>query len=302
MKLNFNSLFFLLIFFTSCQKEVELKLDESKNKLVVNCLFSPDDVFKVNVSYSLKINQSDVDFIDNAKIKLFKNNQYLETLVNDSLGWYHSIIKPEINSLYSIEVTYLNDFVYAESYVPDTAYVDGFFKEDLINLNSTYFNQTNFNFKIVDDLTKNRYYQVLEGYFFQIQEDYNCIDNPIILSESEIDYNPKSIIFSNNSFETDTTDFIVKKCVENTLTNPITTPLPTPAAKQTFFKTLSKEYFNFIKTGIKHKYNQNTQDKVTDPLDIVFIGDPVEMYSNINNGYGIFAGYTIRNLTLNYKE
>ncbi len=81
MKQKLNSLFILLIFFSSCQKEVELKLDDSKNRLVVNCLFSPDDIFKVNVSYSLKINQTEIDFIDNAKIKLFKNNQYLETLI-----------------------------------------------------------------------------------------------------------------------------------------------------------------------------------------------------------------------------
>jgi hypothetical protein len=43
-------------------------------------------------------------------------------------------------------------------------------------------------------------------------------------------------------------------------------------------------------------------DVLDDPLQILFYGDPVTMYSNVIGGYGIFAGYSQTNLKIDYVE
>jgi len=58
------------------------------------------------------------------------------------------------------------------------------------------------------------------------------------------------------------------------------------------FKSISEDYYFFKKSLSKHKFNQLIQPSTFDlDLDIIFQGEPSELYSNVNNGFGIVAGF-----------
>lgn len=67
--------------------------------------------------------------------------------------------------------------------------------------------------------------------------------------------------------------------------------VPTLNEKYAVLRTTSQAYFNYRKYWIRHKNNQQTGNRIEDPLFISLVGDPVPMYTNVEGGYGIFAAY-----------
>ena len=68
------------------------------------------------------------------------------------------------------------------------------------------------------------------------------------------------------------------------------------------FKSCSLEYYQFRKSWTKHLYNQQTNASLDDPVQLLFLGDPVVLYSNVSGGYGVFAGYNVIQLPIVYVE
>lgn len=83
----------MLIFFYSCTKEYPINREQLPPKLVLNSIVKQGDKFVINVSRTVNINNKynlDNLFIDDALVKLYEGDVYLETLNYDSLGYYSS--------------------------------------------------------------------------------------------------------------------------------------------------------------------------------------------------------------------
>ena len=100
----------LLVFsFVAC--ETTEKIDDfplRPSQLVVNCFFSEGNIWEFQVSKSLSVlDNADLKYIDNATIKLFRDDLLIETLVDqDPDGLYRSDNNlPEADQKYSIEVS-----------------------------------------------------------------------------------------------------------------------------------------------------------------------------------------------------
>ncbi len=283
---------FILLIFISCEKEIELKLDKGQDKLVVNSLFYPDTNFRVYVTTTKLINENKNTFVNDAVVKLYKNDVYLETLNFEGDGWYTSVAKPEYDTRYKIEVLQGEKYVFAESSIPDTAIFLGEYTIKNTCEGSYLTSNTTYKLTIIHDNSKERFYQTMEGTFFQTEEDYRNISDPSILSDSEIEYNPKSLFFSNKLFESDTAIIHISK---STITDfGIDCNIIIGVPYSNFYvqtKNLSKEYYLFLKTWVKHKYNQNSDTNIEEPIKLIFQGQPIEMYSNVVGGYGVFAGF-----------
>jgi hypothetical protein len=59
-------------------------------------------------------------------------------------------------------------------------------------------------------------------------------------------------------------------------------------------RTVTKEYYLYHKTLLEHYHNQELINNPTiEELSLMQItGRPIDVYSNIEGGYGIFAGYS----------
>ncbi len=84
---------FLLILSSSCEKEFIIDDDDFPQMLVLNGIVFQDSNFRINVSKSAGLNESytcgDL-FVSDAIVKLYKEEEYIETMTHDSMGFYSS--------------------------------------------------------------------------------------------------------------------------------------------------------------------------------------------------------------------
>jgi len=110
MKKNIRNLITFLVvivLLSSCMKELKFDDKDFKPMFCLNGIVTQGDNFVVNVSQTHSILEQ-VDsvhlFILDATLKLYENDKYLETLIFDSLGIYHSINKAKEDTKYKITV------------------------------------------------------------------------------------------------------------------------------------------------------------------------------------------------------
>ena len=122
---------------------------------------------------------------------------------------------------------------------------------------------------------------------------YN-INDPVLIQEAGLDYYPSSFVFSDASFPGK--QYQVKLLFQTGHRGSY--PNMTPNDTWVVLRSVSKEYYQYMKSWHKHSFQQNTGRKIEGSLDsydyisVLLKGDPVPLYSNIENGIGIFAGYS----------
>ncbi len=119
---HYTYLFTFILLFTACSDDsftsvVEVDIPDLGDKLVVNCIFQPDTGFIVNVSKSVSIldNEDVRDIsIDNASIELYEDGQLLTNefiyqnmpnIYDDEVMRYYANINPEVGKEYRIKVS-----------------------------------------------------------------------------------------------------------------------------------------------------------------------------------------------------
>ena len=272
---------------TSCIKEVDLKTNNLPNKVVINGFINPDSTFKVRVTLSSSMHENK-EIITNAIVKMYENGNYLFDLTHFGNGWYQVWVKPEEGKHYRVEVTVPNyEMVYATTSIPVFPTIVSSKYEKMEKnqyLDWSYNAMTTINFQ--DDPSIKNYYQ--PGVNHYRYEQTKEIDESI-LTESDLDYQPTHYYFSDLLFNGQQKQLKIMTggmITENNFggfyyQNDYTFP----------FSIVSEEYFNSIKRWTVHSFNQSSDNHLDDPISLLFLGDPIEMYSNVIGGYGVFAGY-----------
>lgn len=95
----------LAILLQSCHKELDYEDLDFKPKIVLNGIIYQDSIIEVNVARTKSIiEHSEVlPFLDNAEVRLFENDVYIEDLSYDSLGMYRSTVTAKANTSYRLE-------------------------------------------------------------------------------------------------------------------------------------------------------------------------------------------------------
>ncbi len=107
MKKSILILTSIILVATSCQKTLDIDINDADKKIVINGILYPDSIIKVNISRSLGVLEEDsleFQFLNKATAKLYENDNYIETLVFDSMGFYHSTTIPNASKSYKLEV------------------------------------------------------------------------------------------------------------------------------------------------------------------------------------------------------
>jgi hypothetical protein len=163
---------------------------------------------------------------------------------------------------------------------------------------------THYEITLMDDPLEENYYQMFllgaESYpYIQGFGGYNNISDPVLVSESLLEFEPKYFLFSDASFESGKVTIELNGffCLFN----------GKPCRTQLVVRSVSKEYYEFLRSWIVHSYKQNNGQHVNviddlDPYRIFFQGQPVELYSNIEHGVGVFGAYTESRKFFTYVE
>ena len=276
----YSSLIIISIFIFGCEKVLETENEASDPKLSVSSFFQPDTTFTIYVANGRSVfDMEELSPIENATIKIFEDEQLFETLTNGTSGFYTSTSNAKRGKNYRIEVSAPNyETVIAEDkvYDPvsilsmDTMAVKG--EQDMYNLEVT----IHFN----DFPNEDNYYGV-EVYLLEdsmFSESYPTYFNSNNLSfdniESDFDGYTPSVEFGLLS------DRLVKSTGSVKLT--LDRYNVDNAHKITVrLYTIGEAFYHHRISREKYLWTNG------DPF-----AQPVQVFSNVENGFGIFAGYS----------
>lgn len=307
IKISFG-FYLLVLLIVSCKDDlgtpIEIVLPKEKSKLVVSSLFSPWDStenkpFYVEVLKTTTISDTTADeAVENAVVLLFEGEELLDTLNYDTLAnKYLFLHTPEVDSEYSIVVSKAGfNTVTAKNYVPPKVKINNFsiipFAGKNNNSTSTLPNVfgvfSKVSIEYTDPIDVANFYEIAIKIIGEKEYEKIYTYEDIIINEA---YYPSelSIGFKNPDY----LPFNDRLINGKTLRLDIFYDAPTwwdgtmyigEHTLQIHLRSVTEEYYKYRTTLLQHVYNQKD--------DIIFgMAEPLNAYSNIENGYGVFVGY-----------
>jgi len=267
--------FFLMLFsFSACEKDVKINYPDKERKMTVNSLFQNDSLIKVNLSKSFSIteNISSYPYINDAEIKIYEDNKFKENLKLISNGNYTSSFIPISGKSYKIEVNHnIYPSASATSSLPNN--VTSVITDSSIDYNTGF---CNCSIKFNDPANETNYYWISA---VEIIEEYQTGDTlptyysyPLYLDSSDPN------IGVNNNLDTTGLIFTDKFINGKEYTISFNCYIDWDVTKiKIIFSNISQDLYSYL---YSYYMNQNSNNP-----------NAVKIYNNINNGYGIFAGY-----------
>ncbi len=312
---NYFIIIAIILFATACQKPLEINYPEQEPALVVNCLFSPDSLFVARISRTTQTDDSTDLSISDANCEIWSDGEKLATLTHSENGFYSNPnLTAEAGKAYTIKVSHTDyPSVSATDTVPEQTIISEIYTEYFTRydpMGEDHFNKLYL--KINDNPNKIDFYQIRTRVLtLYIDKEWDG-DTTWTIIDTLNEYSP--IYLSNNSLllrdedidENKLTFFSDKYFNGNNTLLGFEYSLPFGGSHNDEgyhsdhdliieFKTISNQYYNYTKQIKMHVYSQYSD---------LYIGmsDPVQMTTNIKNGYGIFAAYNPQIFILHYEN
>ncbi len=297
MRQFFTLLMIATTFLSACERPVEIDLSEIEPKIAVISNFAPGKRLEVQVSKTQSpLNTNPPEYIRDAKVMLYRGTNLLETLAavppQGARAPYYVTreFKPQLGEIYTLRVEAPGlKAVRASSSIPTPAQIRALSISDITVQPLP--EETAFQYRVTlvfDDpaIVQNFYhlnfYQQIWNY--RIEEGDTVITNNWLRrinfsrqndNNSLIAYFDGGVLFNDDTFNGKT---VVLSFVLETSIQPDRNLLGKMFAE---LRTVSKEYYLF------HNSLSRQQTSPGGPL-----AEPVIIYNNIENGRGIFAGYS----------
>ncbi len=320
LKIRYLCLLSILTATVACEKEIPFDQDNFEPHLVINCILDTDTNFIVQLSHTSSMSDTLNTFIENATIELWKNNELLEILKYKENGIYQSENnKPEYGNIYKIKAaaqgfksTTASDTLPLPVSIIDAYYF--FHWSDDINKPSN----ADMIVEFEDTPNTENYYELI-FYTKDTQKNwqgnadsliyidyYNAIliYDPILISEGDIDYKPITIYFSDKLFNGKRVKMVLN--IDTWGGGYINGEYDfSGECKISELRSISHSYYQYLKKWTRHLFNQGISLNVRDGEELrafLFTGEPVNMYTNVENGFGIFAGYSKSNFIMRMEN
>jgi hypothetical protein len=261
------------------------------SKLVLNCIFNGDSLWRFQVSKSLSVlDNSDIKFIDTAIIKLYENDILVEEIgQSQSDGIYFGNTMPKSGKQYRVEVSSGASFsnILSEGSLPALAQID---QINYTIIDSQYYDDewgysygymdVEFNIEIQDDAAVNNFYSIIAYYldtlFIDDSSSYEVYLQKLDIASDDIFIDEASdwneVIFTDELFNGQKISIKINSDIQSYQPGMV------------IYWTLinhSEDYFMYKKTFNVYQSVEGNP-----------FAEPVQVFSNIKNGYGIFAGYS----------
>ncbi len=302
MMKNIFILILTSIVFFSCEKTIQIDIPDDGRKLVINSFFAADSALQLSLTKSRYILDSKYTYekVSNADIRLFEEDNFIEKLQETPDSEYVSNYVLKADKNYKLEVK-AGDFPESvvESYTPK--------KTDMKSLevyntkDEEGYDAIGFTIEFNDDINSENYYfiQVYErvvehstSYSTGADTTYIYFDRLYLYSTdpsafSDDWYLDRGLLVNDDIFngKNYSLKFFAYNGYYGIMYDEFGNPIESSAVDisyYVYFYTVSKDYYLYYKTLSKH---MEAQDE--------FFMEPVQVYTNVENGFGIFAGYSI---------
>ena len=258
-----------------------MKIPDKGRKPVINCLFNADSTFKVQIFQShFILDNAESQEITNALVTITENETTIDTLNYSSSGYYsNSQLIPATGKNYKIVATYDGKTASGSGIIPNPQAITKIDTSSYNNQQGGYFR---FNVQINDPANETNYY------LLKIEKestDYYNNNNlqtiyPNINEDPSLDAQWQgSYIINDNLFNGKTKVFQLNIDIYN-LYN--TNYIDSINKFHISLFSISKDYYLYAKTSESQINTSNSP-----------FSEPVLVYNNIKNGYGIFAGASV---------
>ena len=296
---------FILSTIISCEKIITFEGEDIVPKLVINSIFESDSVFKVHVSNSKSIvgNGSITNIIDASVLIKNTNGNVIDSLTYQNNGFYIGQQYPVQNTTYKLEVNHPNyNSVNSSNEIPDSIsinYIDtntvltnGFDElEERIELTISFDDPIGIqNFYLVESYITGPF-----RYMYDFDTTWSSYDTTLqvemILTDEvfQNNGNPKqnSGIFNDLLFNGQTKLLNLEIDKQNEVYADGKEIIIKTENIKFYLHNISQDYYYYL-TSLE-LYN----DRSGNPF-----AQPVQVFSNIENGFGIFAGAQISKMEL----
>ncbi len=325
---NFIIFLSIMLGIISCREPIDINVPDTEKKIVLNGLINPDSVISVNLSKSISIldKDDDIKFLSDATVKIFENEIFKETLLYDTNGYYRGTIYPQTGKTYKITADYQNLApVDAETEISSPPVFSNINSDPMFTQETqTWYNsdtgepfdttfyrldELDVSFTINDPAAEENYYFLtFTANLAQYQyypPDYEPVFTGYKMTSLNYDvfnmnwenyYNSKEMngyVFSDNLFNG--TNYTINASIsargyggngyseaDNSLDKIYVN-----------LHSITKDFHDFVISYSKY------QDIEGNPL-----AEPVNIKSNINNGFGFFSGYSTKkdSIIIEYPE
>lgn len=278
MKLFVFLSLFLPLFF-SCRKLVQNEFPDFSPVPVVNGILVADSLIKIHVSLAEKLDTNKLGWIDNARVDLYTNGQYTETFSYREKGFYSGTTIVEPGKTYSCEVE-IPGFVKVKctDSIPLTTTLTEIGQIDIAGKDEEGASYSSIVFTFNDNQEQTNYYEVkiiLERVYSDL---INNLD-PVLLNEGL----PVSV-FSDELIQNGTNTMTINYYNSNypdESNGGYSRLLPVVLE----LRSISYDYYKYTKDLYIYETGRH-------PTIVGGVVTPYQLYSNVEDGLGIFAGYS----------
>ena len=296
------SIIILTLIFSSCEKVVYFEVETQENKLVVNSFIQPDSAGLMTISLStdpLAVGFDNVR-VESATVNIFRNGTLAGNFVHQGDGNYTidaATLNAQSGDIFSIEASAPGkETITAETEIPASVEIEEAKIIDTIFVEVSYSSIDSLgNIFVIDTVVPHYklqitftdhegvdFYSITINYKDAFSETYTCFttEDPIfILGEYGGGNNEGSTVtLCNEVYFNDITFEGTKKTMEVSLLE-IPTDFVLDPKFEIKLKHVSSDFYKYRITANSQFGNQDNP-----------FAEPVIVFSNIENGYGIFAG------------
>ncbi len=284
----------------SCTKEVEIDMPQAKKLPIINSLFCAGDTICVSIHESVASLQGLPNIIDDAVVLIYEDENPADTLVYNGKGLYVSNIIAKIGSVYRIEafcdglktcyacdtvpaLPVLTDLVFRDSALIDR---DGYYiSKAELSLNSIGYQTSYYEIKMFARYFTNSYDEGLKEHVNDIYFSQINNSDPVLLETEASILEYSIILFSDNLFLHESYVLPVYYYDLNNQWNNDYSYYDLIVS----MRAVSENYYKYKCSAIIQNFDGNGLFVTGNNLSAM----PVSLYSNVENGFGIFAAYSV---------
>ena len=255
----------LILLCSSCRELVQDEFDSFENKICVNSILSTDKPVNIHLSTTDELNDCALAYLEDAVIEMYNQDSIFLNFTYSGDGQYSSDYSVKEGDVFNLKIKNANESIGSSCEIPEHAEILDFYVNKNAWVDETGHLQPEAHFTIKNQTGESQFY---EAY--------------VIIYDSTASYVEEEypILYFDNEGES-----------ENTITKDVKIEMqsfsypPIAYKYELIIKSLDRnfyEYINSIEDYLPGRYPNFSS------ISIV----PLNLYSNIENGYGIFCGYS----------